>query len=114
MLLSFSFVFLGNRQLQAYMYHTIIIIVIINNHHNIILLNTQAFDFGAALSYLIIAGDTSTEVMKLIVGNEVEGLREICILVLSVVAMLPLCSMRGVIVLYMHICMYICVCIFRC
>jgi amino acid permease len=55
-----------------------------------------AFDYGAALSYLIIAADTSTEVVRTCLGGGFEGDRSVCILALSFGAMLPLCLLRDI------------------
>ena len=55
-----------------------------------------AFDYGAGLSYLIITGDTSTQVVASVLGREFEGLRQLCIAAIAFVTMLPLCLMRDI------------------
>ena len=47
------------------------------------------FDYGAALSYLIITGDTASEVMEYLLGGNFTGLRQLCILALACGGMLP-------------------------
>ena len=53
------------------------------------------FDYGAALSYLIILGDTSESVVQFALRRHVPGSREVCIAALSL-AMLPLCLLRDI------------------
>jgi len=55
-----------------------------------------AFDFGAALAYLIIAGDTSAAVIRQLIGGDFAGLRQVCILVISCGTMLPICLLRDI------------------
>ena len=54
------------------------------------------FDYGAALSYLIIIGDTSTQIMELILDGAFPGLRQLCIAVVSIAFCLPLCLKRDI------------------
>ena len=61
-----------------------------------VLVSQFMFDFGAALAYLMIAADTSTGVMRLIIGHGFPGLRQICILVIAFTGMLPLCLLRDI------------------
>ena len=44
----------------------------------VVLASQLAFDYGAALSYLIITGDTATSVMKAATGGGFVGLRQLC------------------------------------
>ena len=55
-----------------------------------------AFDYGAALSYLIIVGDTSTQIMELALGHSFSGLRQLCIGFVAFAFCLPLCLMRDI------------------
>ena len=54
------------------------------------------FDYGAALSYLIITADTSVEVLKRILGSNFSGMRQLCLGVLSLACMLPLSLLRDI------------------
>mmetsp|Transcript_33960 Transcript_33960/g.89450 ORF Transcript_33960/g.89450 Transcript_33960/m.89450 type:complete len:523 (-) Transcript_33960:266-1834(-) len=54
------------------------------------------FDYGAALSYLIITADTSVEVLKRILGSNFSGMRQMCLGVLSLACMLPLSLLRDI------------------
>ena len=53
------------------------------------------FDYGAALSYLIILGDTSESVVEFALKRHAPGSRELCIAVASLF-MLPLCLLRDI------------------
>ena len=46
---------------------------------------------------LIITGDTTTQIMKLILGEDsLPGLRQLCIIVVAFSVMLPLCLLRDI------------------
>merc|ERR1712185_272281 len=62
----------------------------------VVLASQLAFDYGAALSYLIITGDTATSVMKAATGGGFVGLRQLCILALALAFKLPLCLLRDI------------------
>lgn len=62
----------------------------------VVLASQLAFDYGAALSYLVITGDTATEVLRHFLGHSFHGMRQLCIFVLSVGFMLPLSLMRDI------------------
>jgi len=61
-----------------------------------VLASQFAFDFGAMLSYLIIAAETSSAVVELLLGYRLAGQRQLCLLALSFGAMLPICLMRDI------------------